>query len=113
MLEDAYFPYDRSEITEAATAALHRDAEALRSILTEFPRLKVIIEGHCDERGSAEYNLGLGEKRARRAEEVLRESGVPAGAIEVISYGKEAPQCTTPNEYCWQKNRRAHLAVKP
>ena len=111
-LEDAYFAYDRSEISEAAATTLHRDAELLCAILREFPGLKVIVEGHCDERGSAEYNLGLGESRARRAEEVLREYGVPAGAIEVVSYGKEAPQCTEPTEVCWQKNWRAHMAVK-
>ena len=111
-LEDAYFAYDRSEISAAAIASLHRDAELLCTILGEFPGLKVIVEGHCDERGSAEYNLGLGESRARRAEDVLREYGVPAAAIEVVSYGKEAPQCTEANEGCWQKNRRAHMAVK-
>jgi peptidoglycan-associated lipoprotein len=84
----------------------------LCAILGEFPGLKVIVEGHCDERGSAEYNLGLGESRARRAEDVLAEYGVPAAAIEVVSYGKEAPQCIDATEACRQKNRRAHMAVK-
>jgi peptidoglycan-associated lipoprotein len=112
MLEDVYFAYDRSEISGHAMTALQHDAGTLRLIFREFPGLKVIVGGHCDERGSAEYNLGLGERRARRAEDVLREYGVPAGAIEVVSYGKEAPQCTEPAESCWQKNRRAHMAVK-
>jgi len=112
VLEDIYFAYDRSEISSDALAALQRDAELLCDILAEFPGLKVIIEGHCDERGSAEYNLALGDRRARRAEEILRVKGVPAGAAQVVSYGKEAPQCTEPREACYQQNRRAHLSVK-
>jgi peptidoglycan-associated lipoprotein len=111
-LKDAYFPYDRSEISPDALAALERDASLLCAILAEFPGLKVIIEGHCDERGSAEYNLALGDRRARSAEEILRANGVPAGAAQVVSYGKEAPQCTEPQEACYQRNRRAHLSVK-
>jgi len=111
-LEDAYFAYDRSELTPAALAVLQKDAALLCAILEDFPVLRVLVEGHCDERGSAEYNLGLGDKRARSAEQILRQYGVPAAAMQVISYGKEAPQCTEPNEACWQRNRRAHLSVK-
>jgi peptidoglycan-associated lipoprotein len=111
-LEDAYFAYDRSDLSAEALGALQRDAELLCAILAEFPGLKVTLEGHCDERGSAEYNLALGDRRARRAEEVLREYGVPAGAVEIVSYGKEAPQCVEANESCRQKNRRAHMSVR-
>jgi peptidoglycan-associated lipoprotein len=111
-LEDAFFRYDRSELTPDALASLRRDADLLCAILADFPALKVTVEGHCDERGSAEYNLALGDRRARRAEGVLRECGVPAGAVEVVSYGKEAPQCLDATETCWQKNRRAHMSVR-
>jgi peptidoglycan-associated lipoprotein len=111
-LEDVYFGYDTFDVSREALEVLRRDAILLCAILADFPGLKVMIEGHCDERGSAEYNLGLGEQRARRAEEVLREYGVPAGAVEVISYGKESPQCTEAKESCWQKNRRAHVEVR-
>jgi peptidoglycan-associated lipoprotein len=112
-LDDAYFAYDRSDLSPEALAALRRDATVLCAILAEFPGLKILIEGHCDERGSAEYNLALGDRRARRAEEILRENGVPPDALEIVSYGKESPQCTEPTETCWQKNRRAHMSVKP
>ena len=69
-----------------------------------------MVEGHCDERGSAEYNLGLGEARARAAMEFLVSLGVPADRLKTISYGKERPQCTESTEECWQKNRRAHFS---
>jgi peptidoglycan-associated lipoprotein len=69
-----------------------------------------VVEGHCDERGSAEYNLGLGDRRATSAKEFLQQLGVPSDRLKTISYGKERPQCTEQNESCWQKNRRAHFA---
>jgi len=69
------------------------------------------VEGHCDERGSAEYNLALGDRRATEAKDYLVEFGVPASQLTTISYGKERPQCTEHNEECWQKNRRAHLSA--
>ena len=111
-LEDVYFGYDRFDLSTEALDALRRDASLLCAILAEFPGLRVVIEGHCDERGSAEYNLGLGDRRARRAEAVLKEFGVPADVADVISYGKETPVCTEAREECWQKNRRAHIQVK-
>jgi peptidoglycan-associated lipoprotein len=110
-LEDAYFAYDRADLSAEAFAALHHDADLLCAILAEFPGLKVTLEGHCDERGSAEYNLALGDRRARRAEDVLRERGVPPAAVQVVSYGKENPQCLEPTEACRQRNRRAHISV--
>jgi len=70
----------------------------------------VIVEGHCDERGSAEYNLALGDRRATAAKDFLVQLGVPADRLKTISYGKERPQCTEENEQCWQRNRRAHLS---
>ena len=109
--QDAFYGYDRSDLTAAASAALQHDAKLLLELLTEFPRLKVSVEGHCDERGSAEYNLALGDSRARRASEALRDLGLQPARLENLSYGKEKPQCTDPSESCWQKNRRAHIEV--
>jgi peptidoglycan-associated lipoprotein len=71
-----------------------------------------MIEGHCDDRGSAEYNLGLGDRRARRAAEILRENGLTL-ELQIVSYGKEMPQCTDTSEPCRQRNRRAHLIARP
>ena len=110
-LRDAFFPYDRSEVTPEALNALQADAALLLPILPEFPALRIVVEGHCDERGSAEYNLGLGDRRAARAEAALTQYGIPAQRIETISYGKEMPQCTEPTESCWRRNRRAHVRL--
>jgi peptidoglycan-associated lipoprotein len=112
-LKDAFFDYDRSGLTADAIAALRQDATLLLPILTEFPQLKVTVEGHCDERGSAEYNLGLGDHRAGGAVEVLQRFGVPLEHMEIVSYGKERPQCTEMLESCWRLNRRAHLVIRP
>ncbi len=111
-LQDVFFTYDHSEITPDGLTALRRDAELLASVLVEFPQAKLVVEGHCDERGSAEYNLGLGDHRAVRVAAALREFGVPPGQIEIVSYGKEFPQCTEPAESCWRRNRRAHLVLR-
>ena len=111
-LEDVYFAYDRSELSAEAIATLRRDAELLCAILAEFPDLKVTLEGHCDERGSAEYNLALGDRRARRAAEIMQQYCISPQAVEIVSYGKEAPQCLEENESCWQKNRRAHISLR-
>ncbi|HTS65559.1 MAG TPA: OmpA family protein [Candidatus Acidoferrales bacterium] len=109
-VQDAYFDYDKSDIRPDARDALTRDASALKSILGDFPNASIVIEGHCDERGSAEYNLGLGDRRATAAKDFLVGLGVPGDRLKTISYGKERPQCTESNESCWQKNRRAHFA---
>ena len=111
-LQDVFFTYDRSEITPDGFSTLRRNAEFLVPILSEFLQVKLIVEGHCDERGSAEYNLGLGDYRAARVAGVLREFGVLPDRIEIISYGKEAPQCMEPAESCWRRNRRAHLVLR-
>jgi peptidoglycan-associated lipoprotein len=111
-VQDAYFDYDKSDIREDARAVLTRDADALKSILQEFPDAVIMLEGHCDERGSAEYNLGLGDRRATSAKDFLVQLGVSADKLKNISYGKERPQCTESNEACWQKNRRAHFSAQ-
>ncbi|MBZ5591910.1 MAG: OmpA family protein [Acidobacteriia bacterium] len=109
--QDAYFDYDMSNLRPDARTALQHDATALRDIFKSFQSAKVAVEGHCDERGSAEYNLALGDRRAKEARDYLVEFGVPAVQLTTISYGKERPQCTEHNEECWQKNRRAHLSA--
>jgi len=108
---DAYFDYDSTDIREDARNVLSRDSDAIKKILQDFPSARLVIEGHCDERGSAEYNLGLGDRRATAAKEFLMQLGIPADRLTTISYGKERPQCTESNEACWQKNRRAHFAA--
>jgi peptidoglycan-associated lipoprotein len=109
--QDAYFDYDRSDIREDARTALAHDAEMLKRIFAADRSFTVVIEGHCDERGSAEYNLGLGDRRATAAKEYLIQLGVPADRVTTISYGKDRPVCTDADEGCYQRNRRAHLAA--
>ncbi|HTC36654.1 MAG TPA: OmpA family protein [Bryobacteraceae bacterium] len=108
--QDAFFDYDMSEIRSDARSALTSDAALLKQIFQQDPNFTVVVEGHCDERGSAEYNLALGDRRATAAKDFLVQLGVPADHLKTISYGKERPQCTEANEACWQKNRRAHLS---
>jgi len=108
-VEDAFFDYDRSDIREDARAALTADALALQSILSDFPTATIVVEGYCDERGSAEYNLALGDSRASAAKNFLGQLGILNERLMAVSYGKERPQCTESNEACWQKNRRVHF----
>ena len=110
-LLDAYFDYDKADLRTDAQTALNNDSSELRSLLKEFPNAKFVVEGNCDERGSAEYNLALGDRRAKAAEEFLVQIGVPSNRLSTISYGQERPVCTDHNENCWQKNRRAHLSA--
>ena len=107
---DALFDYDKSDIRDDARQILTRDADALKRIFSLDPSFSVALEGHCDERGSAEYNLGLGDRRSTAARDFLIQLGVPADKMKTISYGKDRPVCTEANEACYQKNRRAHLA---
>ena len=95
--------------SDAQTALTH-DADLLKRIFAADPSFTVVVEGNCDERGSAEYNLGLGDRRATSAKEFLVQLGVPADQITTISYGKDTPVCTDANEACYQRNRHAHLA---
>lgn len=108
-LEDALFDYDQSTIRSDASVALRDDVNVIREILADYPSQKLIIEGHADERGSAEYNLALGDRRAHAVQEFLSTMGIPGTQLAVVSYGKERPVCTEETESCWQKNRRAHL----
>ena len=110
-LKDAFFDYDQVSIRDDARAALLADADALKRIFNDFPNATINVEGHCDERGSAEYNLGLGDRRASSARELLVQLGVPEAKLRTISYGKERPQCTEADEACYQKNRRVHLSA--
>lgn len=108
--QDAYFDYDKSDIRSDAQAALTHDADLLKRIFAQDPNFTVLVEGHCDERGSAEYNLALGDRRATAAKDYLVQLGVAADRLKTISYGKERPQCTDATEDCYQRNRRAHLS---
>jgi len=110
-LQDAYFDYDKNDIRGDAQTALTNDANALKQIFADFPQASVIVEGHCDERGSAEYNLGLGDRRATAAKDFLAQLGIPSDKLKTVSYGKERPVCTEGTEDCYQRNRRAHFSV--
>lgn len=110
-LEDALFDYDKSTIRADASVALRDDVNVIRGILADYPNQKLVIEGHADERGSAEYNLALGDRRAHAVEEFLSSQGIPGPQLAVVSYGKERPVCTDESESCWQKNRRAHVTA--
>src|SRR5258708_4199646 len=104
-VRDAYFDYDKADIRPDARTALSKTADFLKS----KPSIKVTIEGHCDERGSTEYNLGLGVRRANAVKQYLESLGVPADRLNTTSFGKEKPFCTESNEACWQQNRRGHF----
>jgi peptidoglycan-associated lipoprotein len=107
-LRPVFFAFDRSDIAPAQAATLRADAEWLKA----HPGL-VLIEGHCDERGTNEYNLALGERRARSTMAFLIAQGVPAADISIVTYGEERPVCTDHTEACWKQNRRAVLLVRP
>jgi peptidoglycan-associated lipoprotein len=111
-IEDAYFDYDQHTLRPDAVKALQGDSTELRDILKDYPNYKLTIEGHCDERGSAEYNMALGEKRAESAKGYLVQVGIPADQLAVVSYGKEKPVCDEHDEGCWQKNRRIHIVAQ-
>ena len=109
-LKDTLYDYDSNNIRDDARAALTANADALKRIFADFPSATIAVEGHCDERGSAEYNLGLGDRRSNSARDFLIQLGIPAEKLKPISYGKERPQCTEASEGCYQSNRRAHFA---
>lgn len=108
-IQDAYFDYDKHTLRPDAEATLQRDAQTLADIVKQYPDFKLNVEGHCDERGSEEYNLALGDARAKQAKDYLAGLGVPSGQLRTISYGKDRPVCADHDEACWQRNRRAHL----
>jgi peptidoglycan-associated lipoprotein len=112
-LNDALFDYDKSTIRDDASTVLKADVGVIRDILANYPNQKLLIEGNSDERGSEEYNLALGDRRARAAQEFLVQMGIPAAQLSLVSYGKERPVCTDKTEDCWQRNRRAHVTAAP
>jgi peptidoglycan-associated lipoprotein len=106
-LKDAFFDYDKSDIRDDARSVLAADAEWLK----KYTSIQILVEGHCDERGTSEYNLALGDKRANACKEYLASLGVDAGRIKTVSYGKERPFCNASTEDCWQQNRRGHFVI--
>ena len=106
-LEDIHFEYDSAALTDEARAILERHAAWIKS----RPGLKIVVEGHCDERGTVEYNLALGDQRARAARDYLVNLGVPASMLTATSFGKERPLDPAGNEAAWARNRRGHFAV--
>ena len=107
-LADVFFAYDESELTEASRESLRQNSDWLQ---LPYVSAKIQVQGHCDERGTVEYNQALGERRARAAYDYLTSLGVPESRLEMVSFGKERPQCTESEEGCWQQNRRAHFSI--
>jgi len=106
-VQDIFFAFDKFDLNADAQTILSRDAAYLAS----HPQLKIVIGGYCDERGTDEYNLVLGQNRATAVKNALVNAGIAGSRIRVISYGKEKPFCTESTESCWQKNRRAGFAL--
>jgi peptidoglycan-associated lipoprotein len=111
-MEDALFDYDTANIRPDAMKALQEDVTVIKTTLAKYPAEVVKIEGHCDERGSAEYNLALGDRRAAAAKEFLTKLGISSSQLSPVSYGKEHQVCSDHTEACWQANRRAHLVAE-
>ncbi len=107
-MQDVFFDYDSYDVTQQYQRILQADAQFLQ----QHPNIKFTIEGHCDERGSTEYNLALGDNRANSTKQALVSLGIPADRIRTISYGKEKPFCTESTEACWSQNRRAHFVYQ-
>ena len=106
-VKDIYFDYDAYEVRAADQSVLQSNA----AFFKQHPNIHFTIEGHCDERGSTEFNLALGDNRASSAKNALVQAGIPASSIRTISYGKEKPFCSESNEQCWQQNRRDHFVI--
>ena len=104
---DAFFDLDQAALRDDGRAALSRDADYLK----RWPTVRITVEGHADSRGTAEYNLALGERRASAVKDYLVSLGVTGDRITVVSKGKEQPVCTEENEACWQQNRRGHPII--
>ncbi|HEY6309003.1 MAG TPA: peptidoglycan-associated lipoprotein Pal [Candidatus Angelobacter sp.] len=107
-IKDVFFDYDKALIRDDAQPVTQNDA----SYLLQHPEVSVTIEGHCDDRGSTEYNLALGASRAASVKDALQRQGVDASRLKTISYGKEKPFCNQDNEECWQENRRDHFVAQ-
>jgi len=108
IVKDVYFDFNKSDVRSDQTSSAQNDGD----FLANHSDLKVMIEGHCDDRGSEVYNLALGDSRANSLKSTLIAEGVPADRIKTISYGKEHPFCSDNDESCWQQNRRDHLALQ-
>jgi peptidoglycan-associated lipoprotein len=106
--DKVFFAYDRSDIDDRARATLQKQAAWLQ----RWPTVVLIVEGHADERGTREYNLALGARRAQAAKDYLASLGVSGARLETISYGKERPVCVQSNEACWVQNRRGVSTIK-
>ncbi len=106
-LKDAFFGYDRYELSDDARGALKANAEWLKANLSA----RVQIEGHCDERGAEDYNMALGAKRAQAAMDFMATLGIPKNRLSTVSYGEEVPSCKEHVESCWEKNRRARFVI--
>src|SRR5215467_2170310 len=104
-VKDIYFDYDKSDIRPDQQSAMQGDIDFLK----QHPNISFTIEGHCDDRGSTEYNLALGDSRANAVKNALVQGGVNASSVKTISYGKEKPFCSEETEQCWQQNRRGHF----
>ncbi|MDR3673086.1 MAG: OmpA family protein [Holophaga sp.] len=107
-LKDVHFNFDKSDVRESDKPVL----TAIAGFMKQYPQAKVFIDGNCDERGTVEYNLALGERRASAAMAYLVGLGVPSARLSSTSYGKEKPVCTESVESCWGRNRRAHFSLK-
>jgi peptidoglycan-associated lipoprotein len=107
-VKDIFFDYDKSDVRGDQQSALQGDSDFLK----QHPNIRFTVEGHCDERGSTEYNLALGDSRANAVRNALVQGGVGADHVKKISYGKEKPFCTESNEQCWQQNRRGHFVYQ-
>jgi peptidoglycan-associated lipoprotein len=108
-IQDAYFDYNQHTLRPDAETTLKTDAQTLADILKQYPDFKLTVQGYADERGSDEYNLALGDARAKQTKEYLSDLGLPGSQLATVSYGKEMPVCTEHDEACWQKNRRTHI----
>jgi len=107
-VKDVFFDYDKYDIRVDQVPQFAASAR----FLAQHPNMRLLIEGHCDERGSTEYNLGLGDNRANSVKEALVRAGVSADRVKTMSFGKEKPFCTESNEQCWQQNRRGHFVFQ-
>ena len=107
VLSDVYFDYDQFVLRSDAKTALEGNARRLKA-----ENGAVLIEGHCDERGTVAYNLVLGERRARMVERYLKDLGIASSRLQITSYGKERPFCSVHSDHCWQQNRRAHFVLQ-
>jgi peptidoglycan-associated lipoprotein len=107
IFKDVQFDYDKYEVKESYQPAM----KSIASWMTKNAAARLSVEGHCDERGTNEYNLALGDRRAKAVRDTLVALGVPSSKIDIISYGEEKPLCKEQTEECWSKNRRAHFVV--